>query len=204
MGKRVISTKTEERRNPADAEAKKTDWTRILIWIAVAALIIAIGVYFIVTRTVKDPNRTPVKAAEATFRATYSSFSYDDFVKCTIYNDDCWKQLHMDVTQEQTLIERQFTVMATEEADGFDMEFERATVIEYDKGTDMYNTIVELIREDHDECTFDAITRVAIAKIPYRVTYTYDKSTESGTERYVVLKVNGKWYCHPMMDAPAE
>ncbi|MBO4696949.1 MAG: hypothetical protein J5643_06710 [Lachnospiraceae bacterium] len=204
MGKKVNGKKTEKQQNTAGAEAKKRDWTRILIWIAAAALIITIAVYFIVTRVFKDPNRTAANAAEATFRATYSSLNYEDFVKCTIYNEDCVKQLQLDVVLETNLIEQQFTVMATEEADGFKMKFEKAEVTEYDKDSDMYKKIVELIKEDHSECTFDEITKVAIAKIPYSVTYTADNSSEKGTERYVVLKVKGKWYCHPMMDAPAE
>ena len=187
----------EDRRN--DSEGK---WgTRITI-ISVIALILAVGLYFFVQGYVKNPNRTAAKAAESAFRSTYG-MKYEEFVKSTIYNDKCQKHLHMEIFDELEEIEALFQSMQGEET-AYQMTIKNTKITEYGAKDEMFSKLVSLLKVKNVEADTAKIDRAATAEIQYRLTYTDDGESEEGTETYYVFRVDGKWYCHPMLSVMDE
>lgn len=166
-------------------------------YLAVGAVLVALILYYVMQKTVWNPNRTAEKAARVAFDAAYS-VSYEDFVKSTIYSDDCQKYLRMEVFDELQQIETEFKNMEPEK-DAFTMQIDNITVKEYAKGSDYYNSAVGMLCDEHAETVPDKIEKVATAEISYRLKYQGDTTHEKGTELYVVFRVKGRWYAHPLL-----
>ena len=176
---------------------KKAPSFRRMSYLAVGAVLVALILYYVMQKTVWNPNRTAEKAARVAFDAAYS-VSYEDFVKSTIYSDDCQKYLRMEVFDELQQIETEFKNMEPEK-DAFTMQIDNITVKEYAKGSDYYNSAVGMLCDEHAETVPDKIEKVATAEISYRLKYQGDTTHEKGTELYVVFRVKGRWYAHPLL-----
>lgn len=186
----------EGRREDRRKESESKWGTRITV-ISVIALILAVGLYFFVQGYVKNPNRTAAKAAESAFRSTYN-VKYEEFVKSTIYNDKCQKHLHMEVFDELEEIEALFKTMQGE-ADAYEMKVKNTKVTEYGSDEEMYAKLISLLKMKNVETDTKKIDRAAVAEIQYRLSYADGEDSEEGTETYYVFRVDGKWYCHPML-----
>ena len=180
----------------------KIDSLRKKVFIATIALVVvAIGVYFLVKLVINNPNRSAAGAAEQTIRSS-DDIIFDDFVKSTIYNDKCSKAMKIDVFDDLEAIEKGFEDWKASEAGNYKAKYGKTAVTEYASDTEVYKQVIEDVLEMHPGCDVTVVEKVAIAGIPY--TYSYDDGfpDDTGTETYVVLKVNGRWYCHPGLDAP--
>ncbi|MBO4325226.1 MAG: hypothetical protein J5845_07535 [Lachnospiraceae bacterium] len=204
-GKKSSSEKVQdtEKQVKESAETKIERLRKPLFIAAVALVAVAIGVYFLVKVVINNPNRSAADAAEKTIQAS-DDIIFDDFVKSTIYNDKCSKAMKLDVFDDLEAIEKAFGDWKASEAGNYKAKYGKTAVTEYASDTDMYKDVMEDILEMHAGCDITVVEKVAIAKIPY--TYSYDDGfpDDTGTETYVVLKVKGRWYCHPGLEAPEE
>lgn len=204
-GKNRSDAKTQDvEKQLIESTESKIDRLRRYVFIAAIALVaVAIGVYFLVKVVINNPNRSAADAAEKTIRAT-DDIVFDDFVKSTIYNDKCSKAMKLDLFDDLEAIEKGFEDWKASEAGNYKAKYGKTAVTEYASDTDMYKDVLEDILEMHAGCDITVVEKVAIAKIPYTYSYNDGFPDDTGTETYVVLKVKGRWYCHPGLEAPEE
>ena len=164
----------------------------------IAAVVLAIGVYLLMHFVILNPNRTPKRAAEAAFDAVYS-FDYLEFMKRTIYSDDCQKYLRMEADPVISQIEQEFESMSESEKDAFTMKATGVAATEYGKDSEEFKSAVAMLLEQNPEAFTTDIQKVAKAEVSYTLTYNDDGYQEKGTETYWVFRVHGRWYCHPLL-----
>ena len=202
-GKKSSSEKVQdtEKQVKESAETKIERLRKPLFIAAVALVAVAIGVYFLVKVVINNPNRSAADAAEKTIQAS-DDIIFDDFVKSTIYNDKCSKAMKLDVFDDLEAIEKAFGDWKASEAGNYKAKYGKTAVTEYASDTEVYRQVIEDVLEMHPGCDVTVVEKVAIAGIPYSYSYDDGFPDDTGTETYVVLKVNGRWYCHPGLDAP--
>lgn len=194
--------KPNQEKKGKQPSTKEGRWEKRITVISVIALLLAVGLYFLVQGIVKNPNRSAAKAAKSTFLSTYN-VKYEEFVKSTIYNENCQKKLHMEIFGELEQIEDLFGTMEGEKS-SYKMTVDKATATEYRSGDETFTKTIALFKMRNPETDTSAIDRVAVTEVQYRLTYTEDGETEQGTETYYVFRVGGKWYCHPMLSIAEE
>lgn len=166
-----------------------------------AAAIVLVVVGAVLFRIFARPNRSPEACGKAAFEAIYSC-DFEDFLKATIYNEACQKELGMDASEDIAVMEAAFDEMAdwmkqtgeTYRVTGVKAETFDALEEEYKTGITLFSNIYS-IRDSN-------IVEVAKVTLSARSSYTDDdgkKQEETFDEMYWCFQVDGKWYAFPML-----
>lgn len=184
-------------RKEKTSEEKSTKKLPFYVY-GIAAIVLAVGVYLVMKLFVLNPNRSAKKVSEAAFRAIYMDVDFKEFKDRTIFSDNCQKYLRMEVAWELAESEAKFAEMKGEV--DFTMKVESVQTTEYKKGDEQFQKAVAMLLAMNPEADTGAIDRAALTTIGFSFRYDDETSWEKGTEKYWAFRVNGLWYCHPLLE----
>lgn len=197
---RAVSTVPEAGTDEALAVHKKKMKKSLVILVVIAAVI---AVALVAVKLLQNPNRSAKAAAKATFTCLYISFDYDDFTECTVYNEVCQGELKLELTEELSTLETEFSTLEEYmENAGEHFTIDSVTAEVYDAEDDGYETGLALFADAYTGLEKKAVTGVAKATVTYEETYKDESGntvSDDGTDTLWCYEVDGKWYCHPGM-----